>query len=280
LDGNQVGVANPGLAPLGNYGGPNQTIAEYLGSPAEGAGSVAIDGGQTTDGRGAGFPRLNNGSIDIGAYEIQPVASTKVVKSVSVGWGTVGVEPLQIPSNGINQLPAGRKNDLPWYGIDMLEVSFTQPVVLTAADETLEDARGIHYGPVTITGMGTSYTVMFAQPIDKADRVTLSISIPQTDTFTGRLNVLPGDVNDYGVVNSKDITTIRDEWKGTHGAQPTIFGDILGNGTVNAADYDAARKFEGIRLPKLAKTGGKPPKGVLVRALARQHDDLNPRHHG
>jgi Dockerin type I domain len=119
---------------------------------------------------------------------------------------------------------------------------------------------------------------MLSQTIDKADRVTLSIRIPRTDTFTGRLNVLPGDVNDYSVVNSNDITTIRNERKGTHGAQPTIFGDILGNGTVNAADYDAARRFEGITLPKLPKTGGKPPKGVLVRALARQHDDLNPRH--
>jgi hypothetical protein len=62
--------------------------------------------------------------------------------------------------------------------------SFTQPVVVSAADVTLASARGIQYGPVTITGMGTSFTIMFARPIDKADRVTLAITIPQADTFT------------------------------------------------------------------------------------------------
>ena len=39
VDGNLVGVANPGLAPLGNYGGPTQTIALLPGSPAIDAGT-------------------------------------------------------------------------------------------------------------------------------------------------------------------------------------------------------------------------------------------------
>ena len=41
VNGNQVGVANPGLAPLGNYGGPTRTIALLPGSPAIDAGSNA-----------------------------------------------------------------------------------------------------------------------------------------------------------------------------------------------------------------------------------------------
>ena len=71
-NGNQVGVANPGLGPLAYYGGPTQTIALLPGSPAIGAGSnaLAVDANGnrlTTDQRG--FPRIVNGIVDIGAFE-------------------------------------------------------------------------------------------------------------------------------------------------------------------------------------------------------------------
>ncbi len=67
---------NPLLAPLGNYGGPTQTMALLLGSPAIDAGSVALavdtNGNPlTTDQRGAGFPRILNNTVDIGAFESQ-----------------------------------------------------------------------------------------------------------------------------------------------------------------------------------------------------------------
>ena len=70
VDGNIVGVTNPVLAPLGNYGGPTQTMAELPGSPAIDAGSNAlIPTGVTTDQRGTGYPRIVNGAVDIGAFE-------------------------------------------------------------------------------------------------------------------------------------------------------------------------------------------------------------------
>ncbi len=70
VDGNQVGVANPGLGPLANNGGPTQTMALLAGSPAIEHGSVALDAAQTTDQRGAGYARLDRfGLVDIGAYE-------------------------------------------------------------------------------------------------------------------------------------------------------------------------------------------------------------------
>jgi hypothetical protein len=45
---NQVGAANPGLAPLGDYGGPTQTMALLPGSPAIGAGNPALAVDPTT----------------------------------------------------------------------------------------------------------------------------------------------------------------------------------------------------------------------------------------
>ena len=71
VDGNQVGVANPGLGTLA-FNGPIQTIAVLPGSPAIGAGSRTIPmiTVPTVDQRGVARPP---DSIDVGAY--QPKAS-------------------------------------------------------------------------------------------------------------------------------------------------------------------------------------------------------------
>jgi CSLREA domain-containing protein len=66
-------VAALGLGALGGYGGPLQTVALLPGSPAIDAGdnALAVDAtGQplATDERGA--PRVVNGTVDIGAYEV------------------------------------------------------------------------------------------------------------------------------------------------------------------------------------------------------------------
>jgi hypothetical protein len=72
VNGNQVGISvtDLGLAPLGNYGGPTQTMALLPGSFAIGKGSlIALPVGLTTDQRGS--PRTTNGSLDIGAFQSQ-----------------------------------------------------------------------------------------------------------------------------------------------------------------------------------------------------------------
>jgi hypothetical protein len=75
-------ILNPsgslGLGPLQNNGGPTQTMALLPGSPAIDAGSnaLAVDSsGQplTTDQRG--FPRIVNGTVDIGAFEVQTTST-------------------------------------------------------------------------------------------------------------------------------------------------------------------------------------------------------------
>ena len=75
VNGNRVGVTDMGLAPLANNGGPTPTIALLPGSPAIDAGSVALAVDPATglplatDQRGAGFARIVNGTVDIGAFE-------------------------------------------------------------------------------------------------------------------------------------------------------------------------------------------------------------------
>jgi PKD repeat protein len=75
----------PDLAPLGNYGGPTQTMPPLPGSPAIGAGSVAANT-FSTDQRG--YPRTQNGLIDLGAVELQsPAANPPVLGNITVPAG-------------------------------------------------------------------------------------------------------------------------------------------------------------------------------------------------
>lgn len=74
---------NPQLAPLTNNGGLTQTHALLPGSPAINAGTnaEAVDqtgAALTTDQRGAGFPRINNMTVDIGAFEVIDLGSLNV----------------------------------------------------------------------------------------------------------------------------------------------------------------------------------------------------------
>ena len=99
--GNIVGVADPGLAPLGAYGGPTQTMALLPGSAAVSAGTkgVAIP---TTDQRG--FSR--QGAADIGAFEVGG-------ETVNTTEGSVLSSPgqLTLPQaiNLANVLPGARR---------------------------------------------------------------------------------------------------------------------------------------------------------------------------
>jgi len=77
VNGNQVGV-DPLLdsAGLRDNGGPTQTIAVMAGSPAINSGSnvLAVDPAGAPlqfDQRGAGFPRVALGTVDVGAFEVQ-----------------------------------------------------------------------------------------------------------------------------------------------------------------------------------------------------------------
>jgi predicted outer membrane repeat protein len=83
--GSNLVQSDPDLAPLGNYGGPTQTMPPLPGSPAIGAGSMAANI-FATDQRG--YPRTQNGLIDIGAVELQsPAANPPVLKNLTVPAG-------------------------------------------------------------------------------------------------------------------------------------------------------------------------------------------------
>ena len=126
-----------------------------------------------------------------------------------------------------------------------MSITLSQSYTLTADDVFISSTIGVDYGPVTVTGSGTNYTITLARPINAADRVTLIVDDPGISAFYRQLDVLPGDFNDDGSVNSQDLVGIRNEWLGIGGAKPTIFGDVNGDGKVNVADYNAERLLIG-----------------------------------
>ncbi|HEX4792240.1 MAG TPA: choice-of-anchor Q domain-containing protein [Humisphaera sp.] len=72
VNGNKIGLTNPKLAALGNYGGPTQTMPPLIGSPAIDAGNNSlVPAGVVTDQRG--FARIVGGKVDIGAVEFSKI---------------------------------------------------------------------------------------------------------------------------------------------------------------------------------------------------------------
>jgi hypothetical protein len=149
VDGNLVGVADPGLTPLGDYGGPTRTVALVPGSPAIGAGTSG-PGLPTVDQRG--FARGT--SVDIGAVQTQ---ASLVVNTTADG---VGSDPGQLSLRqavNLANVLRGPNN----IGFDPTLFASRQTITLTAGELDLTNRDGAEEitGPaagVTISGNNRS----------------------------------------------------------------------------------------------------------------------------
>jgi hypothetical protein len=180
---------------------------------------------------------------------VTPV-SAATVTAVSVSWGTSGSAALQTATDGLRLLPAGRSNDLPWMGINKISITLSAPATLANGDVSVTSKTGANYGPVTVSGSGTSFVITLAQPINTADRVTFTIGNANIATYTRRLDVLPGDVNDDGIVTLQDALMIRNAYLNIGTASvPIMFLDVDGDGVADVNGYNQVRRFIGSQLP-------------------------------
>jgi hypothetical protein len=107
-NGNQVGVANPGLGTLGSYGGPTQTTPLLPGSPAIDAGAPVGGSVPANDQRGKG--RVG-ATTDIGAFESQGFALTKQHDNQSTAVTATFASPLAVtvaPNNAGEPVDGGQ----------------------------------------------------------------------------------------------------------------------------------------------------------------------------
>ena len=174
---------------------------------------------------------------------INVTASSSMVTAVSVGWGSK-TAALTV-DNGTTLLPSGRTNDIPWLNIRTIAITLSQSAALTAGDVSVTGVNVANYGQVSVSGSGTNYVLTLRSPIGAADRVTITIGNAGIATYTRRLDVLPYDFNDDGVVNSTDML-------GIYYATATpynVFADADGSGGVDINDVQASRTRIGTKLP-------------------------------
>ena len=166
-----------------------------------------------------------------------PSSISANVIGVGIKWGTSGSAALFDASGG-TLLPSGRTVDIPWANIKSISITLNQSVSsLNPADVSVSGSVGGNYGPVTVTGSGTSWTITLAKAIANADKVTVVIGNTQLTSYQRILNVLPGDINDDGLVTSADVTLANNAISLPY----NIFADFYGDGV------DDSNNLKGIR---------------------------------
>jgi hypothetical protein len=200
-DGNLVGVATPGLGPLGNYGGPTQTMALLAGSPAVGAGSVplAVDANGTpltTDQRGAGFPRTINNAVDVGAFESGGLSLESSIQQV-----LSPSNPVTVQANNSAEADAliSAVNQLPSYSSTTVTVTLNLSAGATYSDLTPSPPAGVTLvingqgGTTTIVGQSPALTVSSGTVIVTGVTLTTATNAP-TVLVTGGSLTLRNDI--------------------------------------------------------------------------------------
>ena len=258
VNGNQVGVADPGLGPLADNGGPTQTIALLPGSPAINAGSNALAVDPTTgqplvyDQRGPGFARIANGTVDIGAYEVQPTNHLAVTaqppSSVTAGSGFGFTVTAEAASGGV---------ETSFNGTVTVALSNNPGGAILGGTLTATAQDGVAtFSGLTLNKSGTGYTLLVSAN---------GLASATTDGF----NVTPAAATQL-VVTSQPPTSLLAggpfgltvEAEDPYGNVDTSFGGsvtvgVLNNpggatlgGTLSVTAQDGVATFSGLTLNK------------------------------
>jgi hypothetical protein len=213
VNNNQVGVANPGLAPLGSYGGTTQTVALLPGSPAIDAGNNAlVPGGVTTDQRGTGFARIVGGTVDIGAFESEGFTLTSVSGSnQSTAPNTAFATPLVVlvtANNPLEPVAGGVVTYTgPGSGADIVADPSTATIAANGQASLTATANGVvGFYSVTASTTGAAGTASFA--LDNGSATQLAASL-----IAYIENLIDTDVIDNGTGTSlinADLKQITD----------------------------------------------------------------------
>ena len=163
------------------------------------------------------------------------------VEKTSIKWGPSGTADL-IDVGGGRLLPVGRTNDIDWFNIDRITITLDRPIpLLNSTDVSINGVVGGSYAVAGVSGAGNYWTITLAKAITSADNVTVTVGNGQLTPYPFRLDILPGDFNDDGVVSSADITLLNNASVGPYALLGDLNGDGINDGKLARAKIGTKR---------------------------------------
>ena len=204
---------DPMLAPLGDNGGPTQTMALLSGSPAINAGnnSLAVNAYATplaTDQRGAGYARFAGGVVDIGAFQVQTNVVTAAAPTSVYVDGSYAGDPLWTPitlAGGTVIVIGYDAFGTIQAGIDAVAAGGTVNIAAGTYTEQLTISQS-----VTLAGAGSSSTILQAPSNLSGNEIEIENSASVTIsglTVDGAINSTGIDVNGSTLVANDVVVT-------------------------------------------------------------------------
>jgi predicted outer membrane repeat protein len=269
-------TADPNLGPLQNNGGPTQTHALLPGSPALDAGNNAlIPAGITTDQRG--LFRVVNGTVDLGAYEVQnrsPIVSVGGPYAINEGNSlTLNASATVDPDND----PLSYTWDVNGDGV-FGDAAGVTPTLSWAQLQALGISDGLHIVSVRVSdGWGPTHTVT-------ATTVLNVSNVPPTAGVTGPASGVRGQpltftlsATDPSVVDRSAGFTYQISW-GDGTAQQVPATPSNGSGTPVTHVFTETGTYT-ILVTAIDKDGGASAAAsytMRIAAAELQADPLDP----
>ncbi len=272
-------TGDPKLGPLADNGGPTFTQALLPGSPAIDAGdNTLIPAGVTTDQRGTGYARIENGTVDIGAFEVVvPDASLSGIvfsdfnNDGQVDFGEQGIPSVPITVTGIDDLGQAVNLSTTTDGAGTFVFLNLRPGTYTIIEA--EQPAGYTPGIATVgTGGGTVSGAQFTGINLVAGEDAMNYNYGEQPAATGPIH--QGQTAGIGFWNNKNGQALIKALNGGVGTQlgnwlaatfPHLFGqdagtsDLAGKNNASVASF-----FQG----RFVIHGQKLDAQVLATALA------------
>jgi hypothetical protein len=224
------------LGLLQDNGGPTWTMALPAGSPAIDAGDNALlPAGLTADQRGLPFARVQGGTVDIGAFEVQYTATTIHSSPSPSTYGQVVTFTTKVTSGA-----------LPVTGGT---VTFTEgstvlaTVPVDASGQASFTIATLSAGSHTITASFSGATGLHSSSGSVAQTVKKATLTVAADTVTRQYGTanLASTVHYTGFVNGDTVAVLSGSpglsTTATLSSPPGTYGTLVGPGTLAAANY-------------------------------------------
>lgn len=169
--------------------------------------------------------------------------------------------------------PPGAAN-LPWRGLNRVQLVFDRPVAVTSGDLTIGGVIVPQHAIASFESSGNTATWTLTSP-PAAERFTLDLSTALETALGGgqrqfRFSVLVGDMNDDDAVTLDDVYANRTlQFRNSTDAAYDPRHDIDGSGVINFIDMVHVRNATGGSLP----AGSPSPAAALVVAAAPFRDE-------